>query len=96
MSRRADSLNGEITDGRHWWIENAPQLWEGCAKLNEELKELYPVLIAPGGHAGRRRTDDAPDVLQHSDPYCYASLDSHGPTQDIGFVRRFKAHGNPG
>ncbi len=54
-------LSGEVTDGLHWWIEKDPQLWEGYGKLNAELHELYPMLIAHGGKIGQRMPG-SPDI----------------------------------
>jgi len=46
-------------EGRPWWIERSP-LWEACRKLNAELHELEPVLLAPGGE--QLQTNDMEDV----------------------------------
>ena len=47
--------------GRRWWIENHPELWEACGELNAELRALTPVLLAPGGEPSLR-CDGAPDI----------------------------------
>ena len=54
-------ISGEKTaDGRHWWIEKSPVLWEACGDLNAELQALEPVLLAPGGQ--RLSCPAAPDL----------------------------------
>lgn len=34
---------------RRFWVENHPEIWNAVGKLNQELIDLEPVLLAPGG-----------------------------------------------
>ncbi len=36
-------------NGQQYWVEQAPELWESMGKVNQELRELEPFLLAPGG-----------------------------------------------